>query len=335
MISKNNNNRKPQRLKTIALLCLVVPLLALTPLVRMAAADGGQGENETSSNMQLSASGNQAQVVSNIQANGVEKSYKAQLDSSQGVTVHVNFESDSESQNAGGGNEIEFQATFQNLVEFTDPSGVLTNTSTIIQTMDLTQLSYSPIQESQVTYNGIQGYQFSTEATQGNFTFKVVAYAFPNSTAVNATSLSPSSLKIVIYILNYPYKQTDSLLALQISTQSDRSVDTSNANSQDDIESSDSGLGEQAVFSWNGPLTVNGQAYSSPVKFSITSQGDEAKTLNIVYPHAQSIVHDPTIGVYLGSVPFYVQPTFMIGAATVIAIAAALSVAMVARRLRK
>jgi hypothetical protein len=187
--------------------------------MRIVAADGGQGENETSSNMQLSASGNQAQVVSNIQANGVEKSYKAQLDSSQGVTVHVNFESDSESQNAGSENEIEFQATFQNLVEFTDLSGVLTNTSTIIQTTDLTQLSYSPIQETQVIYNGIQGYELSTEATQGNFTFKVVAYAFPNSTAINATSLSPSALKIVIYILNYPYKESNSLLTLQIRTQ--------------------------------------------------------------------------------------------------------------------
>jgi len=68
---------------------------------------------------------------------------------------------------------------------------------------------------------------------------------------------------------------------------------------------------------------------------SVTSQGDDAKTLNIVYPHGQSIVHDPTIGVYLGSVPFYVQPSFMIGAAAVIAIASALSIAMVARRLRK
>ncbi|MDH2901615.1 MAG: hypothetical protein PXY39_11660 [archaeon] len=332
MISNNKNALKP---KTIGLLCLVLSLLALTPIMRIAAADGGQGQSEQSSNMQVSSGGNQAQVVSNIEANGVEKSYKAQLDTSQGVTVHVNFESDSESQNAESENEIEFQATFQNLVEFTDPSGVLTNTSTIIQSMDLTQLSYSPIQETQVTYNGIQGYELSTQATQGNFTFKVVAYAFPNSTAINATSLSPSSLKIVIYILNYPYKQSNSLLALQIRTQSDASVDTSNANSQEDIQSSASSLGEQAVFSWNGPLTVNGQSYSSPIKSSITSQGDEAKTLNLIYPHGQSIVHDPTIGVYLGSVPLYLQPTFMIGAAAVIAIVAALSIAMVSRRIRK
>ena len=319
------------RTKTIALLCLILSLLALAPVMRLAAADGGQGANETSSNMQMSVSGNQAQIQSHIEANGVETEYGAQVDSSQGVTIHVHFQS--EAQNAE--TEMEFQAAFQNLVEFTDPSGVLTNSSTIIQTTDLTQLSYSPIQETQVTYNGIQGYELSTEATQGNFTFKVVAYAFPNSTSVNATSLSPSSLKMDIYILNYPYKQSNSLLALQISTQSDRSVDTSNANSQEDIESSDSSLGQQAVFSWNGPLTVNGQAYSSPLKSSVTSQGDDAKILNIIYPHAQSIVHDPTIGVYLGSVPFYVQPTFMIGAAAAVAIVAALSIAMVARRIRK
>src|SRR5579864_3609448 len=166
-ITKNKLAHKPKAKTTIALLCLVLSLLALAPITRIASADGGGGigENETSSNMQISASGNQAQVVSHIQANGVEKSYKAQLDTSQGVTVHVNFESDSETQNSENENEIEFQATFQNLVEFTDPSGVLTNTSTIIQTTNLTQLSYSNIQESQVTYNGIQGYEISTEGT--------------------------------------------------------------------------------------------------------------------------------------------------------------------------
>jgi hypothetical protein len=322
-------NNGSTRIKKVALLSLVLSLLLLTPIFRIAAADNGQGEQ--SSNFEVSASGNQAQISSQVEANGMQKQYSAQVDSSQGVTIHVHFSSETQTAE----NEIEFQVSFQKLVEFTDPSGTLTNTSTIVQTTDLTQLSYSPITESQVTYNGVQGYELSTQGTQGNFTFGVVAYAFPNSTSVNATSLSPSALKIVISILNYPYQQSNSLLALQLSTQSDRTVDTSMADSQQEIESSDSGLGEQAVFSWNGPLTVNGQTYSSPVKFSVTSQGDEAKTLNIIYPHGSSIVHDPTIGVFLGSVPFYLQPTFMIGAAAAVAIVAALAVAVGIKRLRR
>jgi hypothetical protein len=322
-----NSKSRPTRHAILGVLFLILSLLLVAPMVRIAMADQG----ESSSNFQVSASGNQGQVISKVESSGIEKEYKAQMDTSQGVTIHVNL--NSESQNAE--TEIEFQANFVKLVEFADPTGVLTSNSTIIQTTDLTQLSYSPITATPVLYNGVQGYELSTQATtnQSNgFTYKVVAYAFPNSTSINATTISPSALKVVIYIMNYPYKQSNSLLALQVQTQSDRSIDTSATNSQHEVDSSDSSSGDQAVFSWNGPLTVNGQ--SATVKVSTTSQGDELKVLNLVYPHGSSIVHDPVIGVFMG-VPFYVQPTFMLGAAAAIAVVAAMSVAIVARKLRR
>jgi hypothetical protein len=326
----NRNSTKLIRRTATGVFFLVVSLLLITPIVRIAVAD----QAETSSNFLVSASGNQGQVISKIESPGVEKEYKAQMDTSQGVRIHVEFETGLT--NASGDyqtKEIEFQATYIKLIEFTDPSGKFTSGSTVLQTIDLTKVTYSPVTVTQVTYNGVQGYQLSTLGTQGNFTFKVVAYAFPNAMNINATTLSPSALKIVTYITNYPYKQTNSLLSLQVETQSDRSIDTSVVNSQGEVKSSDNNLGEQALFSWNGPLTVDGK--SSTVSVSATSQGDEDKVLNLVYPHGTSIVHDPMIGVFLGAVPFYLQPTFMLGAAAAVAVVAALSVAMLSRKLRR
>jgi hypothetical protein len=331
---KNKDSTRPMRHLITGVLFLVMSLLLFAPIARIVAV---ADEGETSSSMQASASGDQALILSKIQSYGIEKEYKAQMNTSQGVTVHVEFESGlGNTSGAYSTKEIEFQATFVKLVEFTDPSGNLRNTSTIVQTTDLTQLTYSPVTVTPVTYNGVQGYQLMTEGTKGNFSFKVVAYAFPNATSINATTLSPSALKVVIYVMNYPYNQTDSLLALQVETQSDRSIDTSQADLQGEVMSSDTNLSEQAFFSWNGPLAVDGA--SSAVKVSTSSQGDEAKTLDLIYPHGTSIVHDPTVGVFLNGaalVPFYLQPTFMLEAAAAFAIGAALSVTIVNHMIRR
>jgi hypothetical protein len=181
---------------------------------------------------------------------------------------------------------------------------------------------------TQGTFNGAQGYKFVTQGTQGNFTFKVAAYAFPNSANINTTALSPSSLKIVTSILNYPYAKPTSLLALQLRTQADRSIEASGANSdQEEISASNSATGTKAVFSWNGPLTVDGASVAtSNVKVAVTSQGDEAKTISLVYPHGKAIIHDPMIGLSIGTTPFYLQSTFLIAVAAVIVVLAAVLV---------
>jgi hypothetical protein len=325
-----NKKSKPTRWAIIGVLFVVVSLLFIAPMARVAVA----GQGETSSGFQVSASGNQ--IISKIQSSGTEKEYQATMDTSQGVKVHVEFEAET----ANMETELSFQVTYVKLIEFTDPSGTLTSSSTTLGSIDLTKLTYTPVSFSQGTYNGLQGYRFVTNGTQnsggGNFMFKVVAYAFPNSANINTTTLSPSSLKIVTYIMNYPYIQSNSLLALQVTTQSDRSIDTSSANSQEEVMSSDSSLGEQAVFMWNGPLTVNGSPSSTnTVKFSVTSQGDESKTLNIVYPHGTTIVQDPMLGLSLSPVPFYLQTAFLLGAGAAAVVVAVLSVITVAKRTRR
>jgi hypothetical protein len=317
-----------RRIATIGFLFIALSLLVFSPMARIAMAD-----DEKSTNFQASASGSQGQISSKIEASGMEKEYQAQIDTSQGVRIHVEFAAE----NSTASTEIEFQVAYVKLIEFTDSSGTLTSSSTTLSSIDLTQLNYSPVVMTQGSFNGAQGYKFSTQGTQGNFTFKVVAYAFPNSANINTTSLSPSALKIVTSIVNYPYAQSRSLLALQLSTQSDRSIETSAANSNDqEISSSSGGAGSGAVFSWNGPLTVDGSAVaSSNVKAVVTSQGDESKTLSLVYPHGTVIVHDPVIGLSIGGgAPFYLQPLFL-GAVAAVVVIILVGAFMMTRRGRK
>ncbi len=319
------NDSKATKRAMLGVLSFVTLSLLLSPLARVAIAD----EGEQGSNMQVNVSENQAQISSHIMSSGVEKEFRAQMETSHGVRLEVEFESAT----ADMSRELELETTFARLVEFTDSSGTLTSSSTVLQTMDLAQLSYSRVSTNQVTVGGVQGYQLVTQGVQGNFTFRVVAYAFPTSVNINSTSLSPSALKIVLYINNYPYKQTDSSLALQVNTESDRSIDVSETESQHAVKSLDSNLGEQAVFSWNGPLTVDGKSVS--VKVSATSQGEEQKSLNIVYSHGNSIVHDPTLGVFLVGLPFYTQTNFIIGVAAVVILVVTVSVVIVTRKTRK
>ncbi len=318
-------NSKVTKWATPRVLSFVILSLLLAPLARVAIAD----EGEQGSNLQVNVSENQAQISSQIRSSGVEKEFRAQMETSHGVRLEVEFDSAT----ANMSRELELEATFAKLVEFTDSSGTLTSSSTVLQTIDLAQLSYSRVTANQVTVGGVQGDQLVAQGVQGNFTFKVVAYAFPSSLNINSTALSPSALKIVLYINNYPYTQANSLLALQVNTESDRSIDVSEADSQHAVKSLDSNLGEQAVFSWNGPLTVDGK--SATLKISATSQGDEEKTLNVVYPHGKSIVHDPVLGVFLVGVPFYTQTNFIIGVAAVAILVVAVSVVIVTKKTRK
>lgn len=291
----------------------VLPFVALTlllaPVARTAVAQ------EQGSNMQVNVSESGAQISSHIESSGVEKEFAAQMAASNGVRLEVQFESETANRSV----ELELEATFTKVVEFTDPSGVLNAGSKVLQSIDLSQLSYSPVTSNPTTVGGVQGYQLSMIGTQGGFTFKVVVYAFPSSLSINSTSLSPSALKVLLTLNGYPYVQGNSSLALQVRVDSDRSIDVSEADSQHDIKSADTSLGEQAVFSWSGPLTVDGK--SASVKVSTTSQGDEEKNVNLVYPHGNSIVHDPVLGVLLVGAPFYLQAGFLLGVAAVIVVA--------------
>ncbi len=118
-----------------------------------------------------------------------------------------------------------------------------------------------------------------------------------------------------------------------MNTESDRSIDVSETESQHTVKSLDSSLGEQAVFSWPGPLTVDGKSVS--VKASATSQGEEQKSLNIVYPHSSSIIHDPTLGVSLVVQPFYTQTNFIIGVTAVVILIVTVSVVFISKKTRK
>ncbi len=128
------------------------------------------------------------------------------METSHGVRLEVEFESET----ANMSRELELEATFARLVEFTDSSGMLTSSSTVLQTVDLAQLSYSRVSTNQVTVGGVQGYELATQGVQGNFTFKVVAYAFLTSVNINSTSL--------------PVRVEDSSLHRQLSLQAGRLI---------------------------------------------------------------------------------------------------------------
>jgi len=74
---------------------------------------------------------------------------------------------------------------------------------------------------------------------------------------------------------------------------------------------------------------------SASVKVSTSSQGDEEKMLNIVYPHGKAVVHDLLLGVFLVGATFDLQTGFSLAVADAAVLVVVLLVLAVFRRRSK
>jgi hypothetical protein len=159
---------------------------------------------------------------------------------------------------------------------------------------------------------GASGYEIDITGTNGTFSFTMSADIFNTGVVIAGTPVAPTEAKINFSIQNYPFVSSNGDLALiaifggqqhygNISTvisvsttgSGDETVETYNRQTTASISKS-----SFSYFTWSSTATVDGQ--SKPVQSEQLNNGTFYRIL-LNYPHGNSILHDPILGVGVGS----------------------------------
>lgn len=251
----------------------------------------------------------QAQFQSELQSGSQKNSFQFQLEAKE--KVQFSFHYKSESSNAQS--QIEMKFEFRQLVEFIDNTSNVNNTvngldkmDTVVQSIDFQSLNWN-MAYVKSTVGSQSVYNVNVTATQGNM---LVEFSFYVSTGfVNQTDhlLTPNSVKFNVEIKDFPFQQSNSLLAAEVKIKNE----VQNREIQNETEDHKAGLSgpEQqlsfdnnsvgAFFSWATSYTadgVNKTVVVSPVTSDHAEDGTQAK-MYFNFAHANDIYWDPEVGV--------------------------------------
>ncbi len=220
--------------------------------------------------------------------------------------LKVSFEKE-----AAEGEEVEMRITFRRVVEFNDtdgdgafsPIGDEMVQAFAVEQLTLTRLSLEPF-----VIDGSEGRRVDVSyAFPGfeNSTFGLVFWIFGNFTFLNGVPVAPSEVKIDILLTNFPFREDNSSVAVDLMVKTEFEVEAGTVPSLDEVIA----RGEEfaAFFRWAPNATVDGQDVdvgSTIVRESLEAERElgeaefEKKVhLFLAYPRGEAIVHDPTVGV--------------------------------------
>ncbi|NWG09144.1 MAG: hypothetical protein HXX80_02330 [Nitrososphaerales archaeon] len=252
-------------------------------------------EDSSEREINVEVGDNEVIIESKIETEESENEFEVNFSSNDGISIMLKYgngtEASSEEVEAG----LDFSVEFLSIVEYidTDGSGTLTEGDIIIQTLNLTELSYSqPVVSTTTSMDGETGYIFETHSL-GDFVFGITAELYSNYALADNTLVSPTETKITISIENFPFQDTngDSLMALQIRASSEMNVEEEFATTETEIKVKSETA--EGFFSWIPTASVDG--VNKPVNSSITT--NEETLINLSYPHGKDIIHDPILGI--------------------------------------
>ncbi len=234
--------------------------------------------------------------------------------------------------------EVEFESkvVFKELIEYRDVSGGQANkfdpgVDAIVKSINLETLSWNISPPTNITGSSTIGKQISASANlpnDGNIT--LVFKTFGTFTTAPGVYLWPTSMKIDVRILGYPFNATSTGLALLTKTEfSAEGLTLSSTEDSGLLGSVQATFGNLTfVFQWNKMLE-SGQAVTATVVESKLGGNEIETNVFLNYPKISTIVHDPQVGLVIRSVslttPSVLNSTsILIAAVTVTAVAAGL-----------
>ena len=251
-------------------------------------------------------------VRANIQQGSIDSHFGLWFSTAHGIVLREEFSRNSEI----GTNETEanfhLMVAYVNLVEFKDVNGngaFDNGTDTIVQTMSLRNLTYTPPMYTQIaSQDGKKGIEVTANSTASatNFIFGVKADLFGQYAVVDGKVIAPTQSKITTYILNFPFKDSSDKVALQVVAVSAYNIEHETSTSENTIRVRSSTA--QGFYIWTTTATVNGQTVSvSPSYETVKNHA----VINLAYPSGTSIVHDPILGIDF-SRPSFVDTSLLI-----------------------
>lgn len=204
--------------------------------------------------------------------------------------------------------EAQLKIVFYEIVEYTDvdADGIYDeNADTILQTYTMSDVGYEVI-EYTTNDLGAAGTEHVITIIDTNGIFSFVTHLTETFTTLDGTDLKPTALKIDIIINNFDYSDDGSKLALFHKIEStskvvetEESPDEADGTATDEQAIVGSAGGLFAFYSWYETANVDGS--STDVLSSFEEVSDTEQKLYLNYEHGASIVHDPKLGINIGT----------------------------------
>ncbi|WP_457555789.1 hypothetical protein [Candidatus Pyrohabitans sp.] len=267
---------------------------AILFLLFFIAAAGAAGAYEEERELEAGAYDDYVELMSSFENQSLESRLEARLYTEGGEgPLALEFEHSLES--AGYEEEAEIRVTFEALVEFVDKNGdggFTRETDEVIQEIPLgdrgTVIYGRPALEK-LTTGGSQGYKLTAGGvTPEGAGFEVSGILFSTPATYGAESLSPTEMKVLVRIWNFPFEEEDSRVALRAKVYSEKGVEADGSYFYTESETS------LVYFDWLGTVTSDGSAASAAVTSALS---DDEWLVFVAYPRGGEVVHDPIAGV--------------------------------------
>ena len=254
-------------------------------------------ESHEKRKLEITVSDSAIKVKSEIETEDMENKFEIHFKTKDGISMKLKYKNETE----WGEEEIEakldLKLRFLKIVEYfdNDTSGCLTENDMIVQTINLTELSYTPPEVTTInSVDGEAGYRFELIGTLDDLSFNITAVLFSTYALVDNTLVSPTETKITITITNFPFKDETgaSAIALQVNAVSKMKIEEETEMTEKKIKVK-SNIAD-GYFSWENWAMVD--EVNRIVNHSY-SKVEEGTLINLCYPRGSNIVHDPKLGV--------------------------------------
>jgi len=254
-------------------------------------------------NIEIDISDNEIQIESHLRSGDNIDSIQLKIQyESEGLSIQVSYQKEYNSESE---TELEFGVKFPEIIEYidNDDDGVYnSDIDSTIQILLLDQFYLVNYSLSKISGDSDLHY-FRIETKDG--VFKAHIYFIEEFAIVNNSLITPNQIKINIEIVNFPYLNGNSRLALYAKLESEFEF-----KEEEETEDEENGYAENeqglittinqhtGIFTWDENATIDGISKKVRVGSVETDENDEGdQKIYFNYLNGNHIFHDPKIGI--------------------------------------
>ncbi len=261
-------------------------------------------EDENEREVKVEYDEDEIQIESQLKNGESKDQFQIKVEAGDDLGIKLEYESDITTDGVETELELEFKVVFKSLIEFVDLDGDgLYNPDNDTEIQEYMLEDFSPIEYTPIVQPDNSTLHYLKISTVDNvFTAHLfVAGEFMN---LNATTITPTEVKIDIEISDFPYLDNASQLALytKLETEYEMEIDEETEDEENGYVENESGLvtemnGFMADFTWAETATVDGVVMNvSTTPLDSDDDDSNHEKMYIIYPRGTHIYHDPRIG---------------------------------------
>jgi hypothetical protein len=289
--------------------------------------DGVEDEREKADEREMKADfdseENELKVESTLKSGESKNKFEFKIEANERVEFEFKFKKEASNVES----EISTRFEFRDLTEFLDNTSNPNNfvngfddSDSVLQIIDLHDLNWTLVYNEQ-TINNVTIYNIVVSATLGSMVIEFTFFISSSYTLYvdNATLLQPSSVKFNVEISNFPFSDSNSMLAVQLKmkheteTENDEKIEDETEDEAEGLSLADeqqikfSNSSVDSFFSWI--TTYEADGVNKTIVVSPVTDDDDGVSKRKMYfnfVQAQKLFWDPKVGVTRATTSLYV-----------------------------